>query len=183
MTLTKKQELFCKEYVKHDDKSKAYRIAYSAKNMKAETIHARACELSKNSKVAVRIAELQKVTADVAKKHFQIDSKEILGHLNILRNARIDQFVNYAETELKDEDGNIKKFMQLQFKPFDQLTEEQLMCIKSVKNGRYGIEMEIHGVDWTIEKIAKHIGFYEKDNNQKKAPAFVVYDGRKKEGG
>lgn len=174
--------MFCREYVKLGDASAAYRKAYRTENMKPETINNNAYMLLKNSDIKARVSELQGVASDIAKKHFQIDSKEILRHLNILRGARIDQFVNYVEIANTDEEGNTEKSMHLQFKPFDQLTEEQLMCIKSVKNGRYGIEMEIHGVDWTIEKIAKHIGFYEKDNDQKKAPSFIVFDGRKKDG-
>ena len=42
------------------------------------------------------------------------------------------------------------------------------MCIESIKQDRYGnIEVKLHGKDWTIDKINKHIGFYESDNKQK----------------
>jgi len=72
-------------------------------------------------------------------------------------------------TENKEGEREIKIKIErvLHFKPFDQLTEEQLMCIESIKDTRNGIELKLHGKDWTIEKIAKHIGFYEKDNTQK----------------
>ncbi len=174
MALTKKQEIFCKEYVLKDDASAAYRIAYSASNMKSETINRTAHELLKTPKITARVGDLKKIAADIAKKEFQIDSKELLGHLNILRQSRIDQYVNFVQVgELKggDKDGNevMRPIRELQFKPFDELTEEQLMCIESIKNTRNGIELKLHGKDWTIEKIAKHIGFYEKDNTQKKS--------------
>ena len=141
--------------------------------MKDKSVHENASKLLKHAKVAPRIAELQKIAADVAEKHFRIDSKELLGHLNILRQSRIDEYVDFVEyektvfNELLDKE-EVKVIRELQFKPFDQLTEHQLMCIESVKQNRYGeIELKLHGKDWTIEKIAKHIGFYEKDNEQK----------------
>lgn len=178
MALTKKQEIFAQEYVKCDNKSQAYRIAYDTSGMKDETIHKRANELSHKGEVAGRIKELKEIAADVAEKHFRIDSKELLGHLNILRSSRIDEYVDFVEIEtpffvLDEKTGEKKMKVKieriLQFKPFDQLTERQLMCIESIKDTRNGIELKLHGKDWTIEKIAKHIGFYEKDNKQKQS--------------
>ena len=175
MALTNKQEIFCKEYVKLDDASAAYRIAYDASKMKDTTINETASRLLKDSKVATRVSELKKIAAEIAEKEFKTDSRELLKHLTILRKSRIDQYVDFVEietpflTENKEGEREIKIKIErvLHFKPFDQLTEEQLMCIESIKDTRNGIELKLHGKDWTIEKIAKHIGFYEKDNTQK----------------
>jgi phage terminase small subunit len=153
--LTLKQEAFCQAYIKSGDASKAYREIYSCDKMKNEVIHVKACELLKSGKVSVRIEELKADVAVIAKEKFNITHEEILNHLNILRNSRIDEYVE------------IKKG-KLVFKDFDKLTKEQLMCIESVKQNRFGdIEIKLHGKDWTIDKINKHIGFYEKDNFQK----------------
>lgn len=183
MALTKKREIFCKEYVKTDSASDAYRLVFSSSNMKPETVNNNAYKLLQNNEIITRVAELKKVAAGIAKEHFQIDSKEILGHLNILRQSSIDQYVNFVERETSslDADGNKIKETVIEFKPFDQLTKEQLMCIESIKHTKFGVELKLHGKDWTIEKIAKHIGFYEKDNNQRKPPAFIVYDARDKD--
>jgi len=175
MALTNKQEIFCKEYVKLDDASAAYRIAYDASKMKDTTINEAASRLLKDSKVATRVSELKKIAAEIAEKEFKTDSRELLKHLTILRKSRIDQYVDFVEietpflTENKEGEREIKIKIErvLHFKSFDQLTEEQLMCIESIKDTRNGIELKLHGKDWTIEKIAKHIGFYEKDNTQK----------------
>lgn len=168
--MTNKQEKFATEFVKLGDASAAYRAAYNCKRMKPNTINVKASELLKNGKVSVRVRELQKEAAKVAKKHFEVDSKEILGHLNILRQSRIDEYVELIEKPVKTEDskGNKKtEFVQvLQFKPFERLTEQQLMCIESIKHGRNGIELKLHGKDWTIDKISRHIGFYAEDNYQ-----------------
>ena len=175
MALTNKQEIFCKEYVKLDDASAAYRIAYDASKMKDTTINEAASRLLKDSKVATRVSELKKIAAEIAEKEFKTDSRELLKHLTILRKSRIDQYVDFVEietpflTENNEGEREIKIKIErvFHFKPFDQLTEEQLMCIESIKDTRNGIELKLHGKDWTIEKIAKHIGFYEKDNTQK----------------
>lgn len=173
--LTKKQEIFCKEYVKLDDASAAYRIAYKTSNWKDKSVHECASRLLKNIKVHSRVTELKKITAEIAEKEFKTDSRELLRHLTILRKSRIDQYVTFVEIEvtvgLDEKDEEIKESKTiLQFKPFDELTEEQLMCIESIKDTRNGIELKLHGKDWSIEKIAKHIGFYEKDNSQKTIP-------------
>lgn len=153
--LTIKQEKFCQAYIKTGDKTAAYREAYSCSNMKPEVIHVKANVLAKMDKVAVRIKELQGKVAKIAEEKFKITSEEMLRHLNILRNSRIDEYVEYKKGRLI-------------FKDFDKLTPEQLMCIESIKQNRYGeIEIKLHGKEWTIEKINKHIGFYEKDNEQK----------------
>jgi hypothetical protein len=176
--LTKKQEAFCQAFVRLGDKSAAYREAYSTKNMKPEVIWVKANEVAKVGKVLVRIEQLQQQVAKVAKEKLNIDAEEMLRHLNILRNARIDEYVEYKmiRTGETDENGNPVLIPKLFFKPFDQLTEEQLMCIESIKQNRYGeIELKLHGKEWTIEKINKHIGFYEKDNKQKQ-PEQQHYD-------
>jgi phage terminase small subunit len=152
--LTIKQEAFCQSYILSGDKSAAYREAYNASRMKPETIHEMASKLSSNHKVATRIKELQLKVAAIAESKFNITAEEMLRHLDVLRNARIDEFVEFKKGKLS-------------FKDFDKLTKEQLMCIESIKQSRFGIEIKLHGKEWTIEKINKHIGFYEKDNEQK----------------
>ncbi len=171
--LTKKQEIFASEFVKCDNKSQAYRIAYNTSKMTNKSVNEKASELSRNVNVASRIKELRSIAKEVADKEFRIDSKELLGHLNILRKSRIDEYVDFVEIKMPvgidpETDQQIFKTERvLQFKPFEELTEEQLMCIESIKDTRNGIELKLHGKDWTIEKIAKHIGFYEEHNKQK----------------
>ncbi len=178
--LTQKQEKFCKEYAKLDDASAAYRNAYSTSRMSAKSINECASRLLKNLKIASRVDELKAQIAEIAEKEFKIETKEMLRHLDILRKARVDEYVDFVETDIpvgKDKKGNIitERRRVIQFKPFDQLTEEQLMCIESIKETRYGIELKLHGKEWTIEKINKHIGFYEKDNEQKNIEVVVNF--------
>jgi phage terminase small subunit len=57
--LTQKQEKFCHYFVECGNASKAYRRAFSAANMKPETVNVKASELFNNGKVTVRVKELQ----------------------------------------------------------------------------------------------------------------------------
>lgn len=179
-----KQESFAQAYVRLGIGSDAYRSSkYSHKNKTDKSIHEAASRLLNNSKVQARIKELQSQVAEIAKEKLKIDSLTILNHLNILRQARIDEYVEFVEYDFPiittTTTGTGKKAItttitsyekrkELRFKPFDELTEQQLMCIESIKQNRYGeIELKLHGKEWTIEKINKHIGFYAKDNEQK----------------
>lgn len=170
--LTIKQEAFCQAYIRLGDKSAAYREAYNASRLKDKSVNELASTLSKTIKVASRIEFLQSKIAAIAEKKFNITQEEMLRHLNILRSSRIDEYVEFKTVTVHKYNKAGKKIAsnketKLMFKPFDKLTPEQLMCIESIKETRFGIEIKLHGKDWTIEKINKHIGFYEKDNEQK----------------
>lgn len=172
--LTYKEEAACQVYLETGNKTEAYRRVYKSDKMKPHVLNIQACQLFERPKVKLRVSELQSEAEKIAKEKFGITSEEILKHLNILRKARIDDYVTlmYEKviTALLDDDGEPiwQEVPRVIFKPFDELTDEQKMCIESIKETRYGIELKLHGIEWTIEKINKHIGFYEKDNFQKK---------------
>jgi phage terminase small subunit len=179
--LTLKQEAFSQAYISLGIGSDAYKKAgYSYLSKSDKSIHEAACRVLNNSKVQARIKELQSVVANIAEKKFEITAEEMLRHLDILRKARIDEYVEYIEfdfpvTTTTGKGKNmvvsttIEKRTELRLKTFDRLSEEQKMCIEGIKQTKYGIEIKLHGKDWSIEKINKHIGFYEKDNEQKKS--------------
>ena len=172
--LTYKEEAACQVYLETGNKTEAYRRVYKSDNMKPHVMNIKACQLFERDKVKIRVRELQGVAEKIAKEKFGVTSEEILRHLNILRKARIDEYVRFTYEKVStgelDYDGRTiyKEVPRAIFKSFDELTEEQLMCVESIKVNRYGeVELKLHGVEWTIEKINKHIGFYEKDNFQK----------------
>jgi phage terminase small subunit len=157
-SLEPKQKLFVEIYVGNMNGAEAARNAgYSPKCAK-ET----ASTILTYPNVAAYLSHLQRERSE----KLGITHEEMLEHLNILRRANIKDYVEIVEREVVKEEKVIK-YKALEFKAFDKLTEEQTKCIESVKNGPHGIELKLHGKDWTIEKINKHIGFYEKDNKQK----------------
>ena len=64
--LTIKQEAFCQAYIETGNASEAYRRAYGAKNQKPETVNRNAFNLTQNTKILARLAELK---AEHAKRH------------------------------------------------------------------------------------------------------------------
>lgn len=64
--LTPKQEAFCLAYIETSNASEAYRSAYNAGKMKAETIHRNAKALLDNNKVATRLQELRRPAVEKA---------------------------------------------------------------------------------------------------------------------
>jgi phage terminase small subunit len=57
--LTSKQEAFCQAIADAKNQSDAYRLAYNAANMKADTINKKAYELMNDGQITARIQELR----------------------------------------------------------------------------------------------------------------------------
>lgn len=77
--LNPKQEKFCQLYVKLGNASEAYRQAYNS-TAKPESVHVRGSELLANSKVLVRVQELQSQTEEQA-FWSRMDSLKVLAEI------------------------------------------------------------------------------------------------------
>lgn len=150
MSLTPKQEKFCQAYILLGDKSAAYREAYSTSKMKPETINVKAVQTFKQDKIRIRVEELQNVVRD--KNKYTLE-KSIQRDLNLIE--RYENALNVLENT-KSRKKNIE-------------TAER--TIKFIGASGYNSAQE---------RLSKQHGFYEKDNNQKAPPSFVVFDARKK---
>ena len=64
MTLTAKQEAFAQAIADGKNQSDAYRSAYNAGKMKAETVQQTACRLMTDRKVSARVDELREELAN-----------------------------------------------------------------------------------------------------------------------
>jgi phage terminase small subunit len=102
----------------------------------------------------LEIASYIETLQDDRSERTQVDSDYVLTKLRRIADATIDDYIDFDGTAIS-------------FKDFMTLTPEQLEAIESIKQGRNGIELKLHGKSWTLEMIAKHIGFYEKDNDQR----------------
>jgi phage terminase small subunit len=84
--LTLKQEAFCQAYIENGgNASEAYRAAYDAKKMKPEVVNVKACELLKDGKVSVRVAELR---AAIEKRH-EITIDDLIEELEEARSQAV----------------------------------------------------------------------------------------------
>jgi len=159
-----KYEMFSHEFIVDlNGKQAAIRTGYSAK-----TAEVQASRMLSNVKVQDRIAYLKAKRVE----RTEVNADDIVKQLEILRKANISEYVELITVKVprgKDKKGNevLVDIQEVRFKDFSELTQDQLSCIESIKQGKQGIELKLHGKEWTIEKLNRHIGFYEQDNTQK----------------
>src|SRR5690606_37196987 len=155
-----KQEAFCQAYIQTGNKSEAYRMSYNCSNMKPESIGRKSQELFENGTITARVQELQN---EVAKRN-NITVDELVTELS--------NMVRFDVSELYDEKGNLKPIHQMPKTARQMISEVEAIelkggaIIKKVKT--------IRKLD-AIEKLMKHLGGYQKDNEQKK-PVIVLSD-------
>lgn len=167
--LTIKQEKFCNKYLECGNASEAYRFAYDCSNMGEGIVWRRASELLNNGDVAVRIKSLQE---ELREKNI-ITKERILTELAAILDSRISDYVNLVTTEVEIpmsekeiEAGTPPQYITVQklvFKDFSELSDKQIKAIESIKQGRNGIELKLHGKSWTIERINAMLGYNAPD--------------------
>lgn len=111
--LTDKQEKFCREYLETLNASESYRRAYNCENMNTQTIARKAGELINTPKVSARLDYLREHAAEAANISLQRIIKE---------HARI-----------AFSDATRVRSGWYTLKEFNDLTEDERACIKSVE--------------------------------------------------
>jgi len=156
MALTEKQERFCQAYIELDNKSRAYRVAYDADAMNENSVAVAAQEAFKNPNVSLRIEELQ----NEIKERNKIKIDDVLSVLT--------DMIKFDISELYDENDNLKSIHDIPKKH-----RQMIMSLKTdhLYGGKeiIGETKEIKTLNKldVIEKFMKHLGGYEKDNQQK----------------
>lgn len=163
--LTIKQEKFCAKYLECGNASEAYRFVYDCSKMGEGVVWNKASEMLNNDEVRVRIKALQ----DELSEKSTITKERVLSELDAIMGAKITDYVNLvtSEVEVPQTDEEIETgvtpryitVQKLEFKDFDRLTEKQIKAIESIKQGRNGIELKLHGKSWSIERICKMLGY------------------------
>lgn len=148
------QANFAEQYVVngHNATLAAIDAGYSEK-----TAASQGSRLLRNVKVMAYINALEREKF----KDFEFSLHDQRKRLEALNNSSITDYVKF-------ENGKII------FKNFSELTEQQIYAIKGIKNTKYGIELTLHDKAWNADMIAKHMGFYEKDNGQRAAEVSKV---------
>lgn len=163
--LTIKQEKFVQKYLECGNASEAYRFAYDCSRTSEKVIWVKASELLSDGRVSVRVKELQ----SALEKKSTLTKERILTELDAILNAKITDYVTLVtlkvsipqteEEQQKNAPVRYREVQRLVFKDFDQLTEKQIKAIESIKEGRNGIELKLHGKSWAIERICKMLGY------------------------
>lgn len=159
MSLTPSQENFAQHVASGKNQSESYRQAYPKSKMwKEEAVWSQASQLMANGKVALRVAELQKIQA----ARLAITSDRVLKEVAAIAFFDIRRIFN--------EDGSLKKVFEL-----DDESAAAIASIESIDIGGDGqlvISKKFKASDKNaaLEKLMKHLGLYEIDNTQKKDP-------------
>jgi len=148
--VTPKQRKAIDHFIVHREKTKAYKHAYSAKNMKPRTINRRAVELFQLPHVKKIVdASIVKASEDA-----QIDAAWVLKRSAILANFNINRFMVFKDgVALYD---------------FSLATDDDWYCISEIvidqvgvsKNGLYLVDkVKLKGVDKlrALEQVGKNV--------------------------
>ena len=153
MKLTAKQEKFARLVASGLNQSDAYRQAYDAKRMKAETIHEKASRIANSDKVRARLAELRQPAVNAAQLTLQ-------GHLTEL--ARLKKVAEAAgnvsvATRAEELRGRVSGYYidrkEIRTGPLSNLTDDQLeQFIAAVDSGLPAGSLEAFGKAGAGEK-------------------------------
>lgn len=162
--LTAQMEAFALGMSSGKTQADAYRNAYPrSKKWKNEAVYVKASELMKNGKVAVRIAELRE----------RITNTGIASAARVLLEA--SRLALFDPRKLFFDDGTPKPITEL-----DDDTAAALAGLEVVEEFEgsgedrkfvgYTKKYKVADKNSALEKLFKHYGLYEKDNEQKTDP-------------
>lgn len=142
MKLTVKQEKFCNKYLECGNASEAYRFVYGCKNWTDKSIWEKASTLLSNVKVQTRVTELQKEL----QKRSDIDKDEAVKELTNIVRGRL--------TEVFTIKGNV-----IRIKDLNELPDEVVACVESIKETNNGIEIKLYNKIQAIASLRAMMGW------------------------
>lgn len=150
--LTEAQERFCLEYAKSGNASAAYRIAYpSSLKWKESSVNCNASQMTSNTKISQRIAELRALTVKQTDMNLERWAQEVT------RLATVDS------RKIMHEDGRMKMPHEL-----DDDTAAAVASFEFDVDG--SIKYKFWPKTQALDMMAKHKGAYKEDNEQKGGP-------------
>lgn len=160
MKLTPKQEAFCLAYLETGNASEAYRRAYSAENMKPETVNRNAKALLDHNKIATRLAELRARCESAA----VMGRQEALERLSMVARTSLSDLVEFGTYELgEDDDGRPIVQASWRFRDSALLDPRQMAAIAELSASRDGIKIKTHSPLQAIQQLAKMQGWDRPD--------------------
>lgn len=144
-----KWEKFAQEYCKSFNKKDAAVAAGYSPN--PESAYTMGNELYNRPVIRQRIKDI----LAQRRKEYDITVDRILLELGRVAFADMTEII-------QDFNGRI-----LSLKSLDEIPKRLRPAIKKVSQNQFGVNIEFHDKLEAIEKLAKHLGFYELDNKQK----------------
>lgn len=147
MELTEKQKIFCDEWLKDMNGTRAYRVAY--KNVKSEEVAAAsATRMLRNVNVQKYIQEKQR------KREERTEITQDMVVKELAKLAFIDRtsIVSLGKTDY----GETKMIIQ----STDELTPDQRAIISGIKETKFGLEITFYSKEKSLELLGRHLGMF-----------------------
>lgn len=156
--LTPKQEAFVQAYLLTGIASDAYRKAYPATKMSDKTVWESASRLLANSKVVARVEALRKEQSE----KFAVTKERVI--------AEVAKIAFFDIRSIFNDDGSLKHIKDL-----DDAAAAAIAGMEAIQVGDDGQlivtkKFKMSDKNVALEKLMKHLGLYELDNQQKKDP-------------
>lgn len=165
MALTPKQEAFCLAYLETGNASEAYRRAYSAQNMKPETVNNKAHALLKKGEIGARLDELTaKATSDSV-----MTRQQAMERLSLIAGVNITDILEFDQHDVETADGPVRETIW-RMKDSDEVREAAAVAIKSVTMTKYGPKIEMHDKLSAIQQLAKMQGWESATKHELSGP-------------
>ena len=164
MALTQKQEMFCNYYLECGNASEAYRRAYSADNMKTETINTKACELLRDGKITGWVGELQAALQSCS----DLNKDEAVVILNNIARANVVDMLEVKRS---------KNFRTFLIKDLTKLPLSFQQAIQSVKSTSQGFEVKMYSKIDALDRLSKMLGWdapIKQEVKQEEGDRFVI---------
>ena len=158
--MTDKQKRFCEEYlIDLNATQAAIRAGYSEK-----TAGQTGFENLGKPEIQEKLQELMQSRSE----RTQITADRVLQEVAALAFTNMTDLVSSANAN------------SIKLENIKDLPANTQAAIKKIKVGQYGLEVELHSKDGALDKLMKHLGLYEKDNEQAKPQIDkVVFNVRK----
>ncbi|MGL5329459.1 MAG: terminase small subunit [Peptostreptococcaceae bacterium] len=155
--LNPKQIKFCKEYIKDLNGTRSYRKVYKVKDDNVAAVSA--SNLLRNAKIK-KYLEVLMVNRE---KRLEISADNVLKELARIGFASISNVAEVETKEIEDSKGKKMRYKALNVHDTEDIDEDTLTAIGSIKEGKHGIEVKMHDKVRALELLGKHLGtFIEK---------------------
>jgi phage terminase small subunit len=169
--LTTNQDKFIAELIKGKSQREAFRIAYpNSITWTDNAVDANASKLFAQRKVKLRYNKLIDKVAKESEEECIFDVKRWMEQVVAIATVDVTEVAS-VETVVKDvervdnETGELVaeriSYKNVLIKDTKDLTQAQRKAIKSIKQGRYGVEIELYAKDKSLEMLGRTLGLFK----------------------
>lgn len=183
--LTDKQEEFVQKLIQGNSQREAYKISYPNCKATDKTIDEKASKLFSMGKVRTRYNEIHDRLVKESEDECIVSVKDVLKELKSVAFANGADFANVVEKTYKkaicDGKGEFIGYEDEIYKAVDiklteDVSEEKLKAISSIKQGKNGIEIKTNDKVKALELIGKHLGMFKEKDEDKGSDVPKVVD-------